>query len=103
MDERMRPLFIPLRTEHYDAFRSGKKAEELRRYGPRWNESTCIIGRDVILSKGYGSHDRMKGQIWKFQKQHGSLFGSTHKNVIRSIFGTLDIDIACISIKRNVT
>jgi len=94
----MKPLFIPLKTKYYNAFASGEKKEELRVYGPRWNEKTCTINRHVILSKGYGKHARMKGRIWRFKKQHGSLFGSTCQNAIKEVFGTLDIDIACIDI-----
>ena len=48
-----RPLFIVLRREWFDAFGSGSKTDEWRRYGPRWNEKTCRIGRRVILSLGY--------------------------------------------------
>lgn len=94
----MKPLFIPLKSEHYNAFKSGIKTEELRRYGPRWNHKTCLVGRRVTLSKGYGKQNRMQGVIWKFKKQHGSLFGSGYKGAIMDVFGTLDIDIACISI-----
>jgi len=94
----MKPLFVPLKTEYFEAFASGKKTEELRAYGPRWNEKTCMAGRDVVLSKGYGKQSRMTGRVWKFKKQHGSLFGSTYKAAILEVFGTLDIDIACISI-----
>ena len=94
----MKPLFIPLKTEYYEAFKRGDKTEELRAYGPRWNHETCKEGRAVILSKGYGNPNRMKGRIWKFKKQHGSLFGSTYKTAIQDVFGTLDINIACISI-----
>ena len=92
-------LFIPLKTEYFDAFADGSKTEELRIYGPRWNENTCKVGRSVTLSKGYGKHARMNGNIWKFKKQHGSTFGSTYKQAIMSIYGTLNIDIACISIR----
>lgn len=42
------PLFIPLTGEFYDAFANGSKTEELRRYGPRWNERTCPVGRAVV-------------------------------------------------------
>lgn len=97
-DAIMKPLFIPLQTRYYEAFRDGSKTEELRKYGPRWNHDTCRVGREVILSKGYGKKDRMKGRIWKFKKQHGSLFGSTYRRAIHEVFGTLDIYIACISI-----
>ena len=93
-----RPIFIPLRSEYYDAFADGSKTEELRLYGPRWNERTCAVGRAVTLSKGYGKKNRMIGQVVKFKKQHGTTFGSRYKESIRSCYGTLDIWIACISI-----
>jgi len=95
----LKPLFIPLRAVHYDAFASGDKREELRPYGPRWNEKTCHVGREVILSRGYGKQHRLRGVIWRFFKQHGSLFGSNYKADIQSCYGTLDMDIACIGIK----
>ena len=95
----MKALFIPLKTEFFEAFKSGEKTEELRRDGPRWNEKTCLIGREVVLSKGYGKHERLKGRIWKFKKQHGSTFGSSYKKAILDAYSTLDIIIACISIK----
>jgi ASC-1-like (ASCH) protein len=59
----MKPLFIPLRSEYFDAFASGKKTCEWRIYGPRWNEKTCTPGREVTLSKGYGKHQRLRGII----------------------------------------
>lgn len=93
-----KPLFIPLKTVWYRQFERGSKTEELRLYGPRWNERTCRVGRKVVLSKGYGKSERLSGEIWKFKKQHGTLFGSTYRAAIKSIFGTLDVDIAVISI-----
>lgn len=93
-----KPLFIPLYTEFYNAFENGSKSDELRLYGPRWNEKTCAIGRAVVLSKGYGKANRMTGRIFKFKKQHGSTFGSTYKKAIKEIYGSLDVWIACISI-----
>lgn len=94
----MKPLFIPLKTVYYKAFADGTKREELRLYGPRWNHGTCKVGREVVISKGYGKHNRMRGRIWKFKKQRGYLFGSIYKATILKVFGTLDVDIACISI-----
>jgi len=91
-------LFVALKTEYYEAFADGSKCEELRLYGPRWNEETCRPGRDVVLSKGYGKHARLKGLIWKFKRQHGSLFGSGYRADIKKIFGSTDVMIACISI-----
>lgn len=57
------PLFIPLRREFFLAFMHGTKVHELRLYGPRWNESTCWPGREVILSCGYGKTQRLHGEI----------------------------------------
>ena len=93
-----KPLFIPLKTAYYEAFASGEKRDELRLYGPRWNEQTCAPGRRVVLSKGYGKAHRLSGRIWKFKRQQASTFGSTYKAAILDVFGTLDVDIAVISI-----
>jgi hypothetical protein len=93
-----RALFVPLRREFFEAFAAGRKTDELRRYGPRWNERTCRIGRPVVLSLGYGKRQRIVGRVERFKKQHGSTFGSTYRASIERIYGTLDIDIACISI-----
>lgn len=97
--EAIRALFIPIRAEFYDAFGSGTKTDELRRYGPRWNERTCAVGRRVVLSCGYGRQARMMGRIVRFKKQHATTFGSTYKASIERIYGTLDLDIACIGIE----
>ena len=92
------PLFVPLRSEYYEAFKAGKKTDELRIYGPRWNERTCAVGRAVVLSKGYGKKNRMTGRVWKFKRQHGSTFGSTYKASILDCYGTLDVWMAVISV-----
>lgn len=91
-------LFVPLMTRYYEAFERGDKTEELRLYGPRWNETTCRVGREVTLSKGYGKKNRLHGRIWKFKRQHGSTFGSTYKAAILDRYKTLDVWIACISV-----
>lgn len=63
-----RPLFIPLRTEYFEAFRDRTKHFEYRPYGARWNERTCTIGRRVTISKGYGKQHRLHGRIAFFFK-----------------------------------
>lgn len=93
-----KPLFVPLAGMYYDKFASGEKTDELRRYGPRWHEGTCRVGRAVTLSRGYGKRHRLTGRIWKFKRQHGSTFGSTYRTAIQERYGTLDVWIACISI-----
>lgn len=59
----MKPLFIPLTTYWYAEFKAGRKTIELRKYGKRWNEKTCLVGRAVILSRGYGKQDRLERVI----------------------------------------
>lgn len=98
LDRLVGPLFVPLKTAHYEAFADGSKTEELRRYGKRWNERTCQPGREIVLSKGYGKQQRMTGRIWKFQRQHAATFGRTYKAAILDCYGTLDILIAVISV-----
>jgi hypothetical protein len=90
----MKPLFIPLKTEFYEAFERGEKRSELRLYGPRWNEKTCPPGRPVVLSKGYGKAHRMTAVIYEFFKRDARTFGSTYQENILRIFGTLDKPIA---------
>jgi hypothetical protein len=86
--ENKKPLFIPLKTEHYEAFQSGMKFEELRVYGPRWNERTCWIGRDVVLSKGYGKKHRMKGKICGFVHRHCDTLSIYHRCNILNCYGS---------------
>jgi hypothetical protein len=63
-----RPLFIPLYRRYYEAFEAGTKTIEVRRYGPKWNEHTCRVGRPVTLSCGYGKHRRLPGVITAFSR-----------------------------------
>lgn len=63
----MKPLFIPLKTEFFEAFENGTKDTEYRLYGSRWNERTCLIGREVVLSHGYGKGRRLRGTVVGFE------------------------------------
>ena len=92
-------LFIPLKTEFYEAFANGSKHEELRLHGPRWNRKTCKLGREVVLSKGYGKHARLKGKICFFMKIHGSTLSTENKKAVKKVYGTLDVLIALIGIE----
>lgn len=64
----MKPLFIPLKAEFFDAFERGDKTHEYRAYGPRWNEKTCVPGRLVTLSRGYGKQKRLQGRVKSFRR-----------------------------------
>lgn len=93
-----KPLFIPLCTAPYEAFECGGKRHELRLYGPRWNEKTCRIGREVLLSKGYGPKYRLRGAIRSFEHKPAIELCSTHRIAVLTHFGTLDKDIAMVGI-----
>lgn len=62
----MKPLFVPLRRRYYEAFAAGEKTVEYRPHGPRWNAATCVPGRRVTLSLGYGKRHRLHGLIGAF-------------------------------------
>lgn len=64
---RMSALFIPLKTRWFRAFAEGVKTIEYRAYGPRWNERTCAVGRDAIISHGY-SGGRIAARVLDFRK-----------------------------------
>ncbi len=64
----MKSLFIPLKTEFFEALKNRTKDTEYRVYGPRWNENTCKEGRPVTLSKGYGKKHRLQGVIVAFNR-----------------------------------
>jgi hypothetical protein len=91
-----RPLFVPLKGEFYDAFADGTKIVEYRRYGPRWNERTCPVGRRVVLSRGYGRRHRLSGQVGGFGKRRARDCAPSVRVSLEQLYGSLDIDIACI-------
>ncbi len=95
----IKPLFIPLKSEYYEAFEDGTKTEEVRVYGARWNHKTCKVGREVVLSKGYGKHSRMTGKIAFFAKILGTTLSDENKQAVEQVYGTLDILIALIGIE----
>lgn len=91
----MTPLFIPLKGEYYDQFASGQKDTEYRPYGPRWNERTCPVGREVVLSRGYGKQHRLRGTVDHFTVSKVV----TQTDVWRRIYGTQYQVAACIRIR----
>ncbi len=95
----MKLLVIPLKTEYYDAFANGSKTSELRRYGRGWNERTCIVGRPVVLSKGYSKGSCMTDRITQFGVYPGAMFGGADRDAIEDLFGTLNVEIAEITIE----
>lgn len=90
----MKPLFIPLKSEFFDAFAAGTKDTEYRVYGPRWNETTCAQGRPVVLSKGYGKHHRLTGRVAGFFRSSAP----TKTDAWVKCYGTSGGMAACIRI-----
>ena len=90
-----KPLFIPLKAEHYIKFEKGEKDTEYRAHGPRWNEKTCYVGRLVTLSYGYGKARRLSGVVVGF-----SLVDANHHPAIRTVYHVGD-EFAAIKIKIN--
>jgi hypothetical protein len=91
----VKPLFIALKTEYFDAFANGSKDTEYRPFGPRWNERTCPVGREVVLSRGYGKAWRLRGTVKHFSMSKVV----TQTAVWRSIYGTKHKYAACIQIR----
>ena len=92
------PLFVPLKREHFEAFKIGEKNEEFRPLGDRWNRSTCHIGREVVLSLGYGKKTRLRGVISSFRVEMKPVKNCTGW---RDIYGSSPALAACIGITIN--
>lgn len=90
-----KPLFIPLRREFFEAFKTGQKLEEFRPEGPRWNARTCRIGRPVVLSLGYGKRERLAGQVVGYSAR----VEPTHTDAWRTCYGDRGGLAACIRIE----
>lgn len=89
-----KPLFIPLKAEHFDAFAAGTKRTEFRPYGPRWNEKTCTPGRALVLSRGYGKKHRLYGVVAAFERSNEP----TKTAEWRDCYGDRGGDAACIGV-----
>ena len=97
-----KPLFIPLMSIHYDAFFQGMKKHEFRKYGARWNEKTCRIGRLATLSKGYGKKNRVAGIVVSFERIPATDLNRDNKVALLQIYGSIDFDVAKIGIENHV-
>lgn len=55
----MKPYFLPINKEYYLKLKSGEQDCEIRPADHRgWRSRNVYPGRQVLLSCGYGSHDR---------------------------------------------
>jgi len=96
----MKPLFIPLMSQYYEAFLDGSKDTEYRLYGPVWNERNCPVGRAVTLSKGYGKKHRLSAVVTSFQRVTTKQVPQAVEKALDEIYGEdPNHDIAAIGIK----
>lgn len=98
----MKSLFVPLKTEYFNAFKEGRKTVEYRLYGPRWNEKQCAVGRGVRLRLGYSGED-LHGEIVGFEIKN---IVDLPEEVVHAVMDCYQKDIgriACIEIKLGPT
>jgi len=93
-----KPLFIPLKGVYFDLFKSGEKNTEYRPYGPRWNERTCRVGREVVLSRGYGKAHRLHGMVTGFEMRRDIV----RTRAWQEIYGRKHEHVACIRIALSI-
>ena len=90
----MKPIFIPLKRQYFEAFRSGRKRIEYRKVGGQFTEANCSPGREVTLSLGYGTRNRFRGTVLRsWVKHHDRPTGE-----IADCYGTEPIEILAIEI-----
>ncbi|NJO61530.1 MAG: hypothetical protein HC836_25765 [Richelia sp. RM2_1_2] len=94
MSSEIKPLFIPLKKTYYEQFVDGSKSVEYRKYGPGWNERTCIVGRSVVISLGYSKNRRSRGVIRSFD-----VIDSSNIPSAREVYGVAKINLAAIGIE----
>lgn len=94
----MKPLFIPLKKEYFDAFELGEKTVEFRALNERWNLKNCSTGRAVVLSCGYGRSRRLKGFVSSSQVRPGYTLDNSDREAVRQCYGSEDINVICINI-----
>lgn len=63
MSDNLKPLFLPLKKEYFEAFENGSKLWEVRREGGSWQKKHLISGREIVLSCGYGKQRRLRWVI----------------------------------------
>lgn len=92
-------LFVPLNTEYFQQFKAKQKKHELRKYGKRWNERTCVVGRQATLSHGYGKKNRLAARVIDFNVVSAAQLTAAEAGAFFSIYKTLDCEIAKISLR----
>ncbi len=90
----MKPVFIPLKRQYFEAFKSGHKKIEYRRIGGQFTLANCFPGREVTLSLGYGTRLRLRGTVIRSWVEHYE----QPTGAIADCYGTEPIDILAVEI-----
>lgn len=61
----MKPLFLAVRSESFDKFKTGEKTTEYRLCDRQWNERTCRKGRPIVLSTWGAKTNPINGKVVK--------------------------------------
>lgn len=86
------PLFLPLTSEYFYAFKEGRRNVEYRALSFKWNPDQCFAGRKVTLSRGYGRYGRMKGIIKSVKVIDNSQIPEEDCNFLRETLGEYDFN-----------
>lgn len=95
-----KPLFVALKTKFYEQFKYGLKRYELRKLNSNFNAQTCKIGKAVILSKGYGNHERLGCYITSYKEVNGSDLPLNMQKSAREVYGTATLRFAIIGLSK---
>lgn len=90
--------FIPLCEGPFKAFQAGTKRHELRPYCKRWSEKHFPEGRNVTLSWGYGTKNRLYGSVRSYQRIPAKELRWVYREAVMRHYGTTDMEIAMIGI-----
>jgi len=93
------PLFLPLKTEFFNAFKDGTKTHEYRRHGRQFTKKNWFPGRRVNLRRGYSTNDNLYGTVTSFKVfRKSEIIGSLAKT-ITDLYGPEDEEICEIGIE----
>jgi hypothetical protein len=84
-----KPIFIPLKLQKFNEFKNGTRKYELR-VGERWGIVNCPIGRKIILSKGYGNHERLNAVVTGHQSVNIDDLSFKERRDILNIYGSVN-------------
>ncbi|WP_417790324.1 hypothetical protein [Terasakiella pusilla] len=93
------PLFLPLKSEFFYDFQSGKKTHEYRRHKGQFNARTWAVGRRVNLRRGYSTTDNLYGVVISFTVFRKSEIIGPLAKTITNLYGPDDEEICEIGIQ----